>query len=65
MKTWRYGAVVGVAAAVVLAAAGRPPAAAQESSGPPLVSQEQFDRWLVELSNWGRWGRTTSWARST
>lgn len=56
MKTWRYGAVVGVAAAVVLAAAGRPPAAAQESSGPPLVSQEQFDRWLVELSNWGRWG---------
>ena len=56
MKTWRYGTVVGVAAAVVLAAAGRPPAAAQESSGPPLVSQEQFDRWLVELSNWGRWG---------
>lgn len=56
MKTWRYGAVVGVAAAVVLAAAGRPPAAAQESSGPPLVSQEQFERWLVELSNWGRWG---------
>lgn len=56
MKTWRYGAVVGVVAAVVLAAAGRPPAAAQESSGPPLVSQEQFDRWLVELSNWGRWG---------
>lgn len=56
MKTWRYGAVVGVAAAVVLAAAGWPPAAAQESSGPPLVSQEQFDRWLVELSNWGRWG---------
>ena len=56
MKTWRYGAVVGVAAAVVLAAVGRPPAAAQESSGPPLVSQEQFDRWLVELSNWGRWG---------
>ena len=56
MKTWRYGAVVGVTAAVVLAAAGRPPAVAQESSGPPLVSQEQFDRWLVELSNWGRWG---------
>ena len=56
MKTWRYGAFVGVAAAVVLAAAGQPPAAAQESSGPPLVSQEQFDRWLVELSNWGRWG---------
>ena len=56
MKTWRYGAVVGVVAAVVFAAAGQPPAAARESSGPPLVSQEQFDRWLVELSNWGRWG---------
>ena len=22
----------------------------------PLVSQEQYDRWFDELSNWGRWG---------
>jgi len=24
---------------------------------PPLVSPEQFDRWMKELSNWGRWGK--------
>ena len=56
MKTRWIGALAGGVLAVVLAAAGRPPAAAQEPSVPPLVSQEQFDRWLVELSNWGRWG---------
>ena len=22
----------------------------------PLVSQTQYDRWIDELSNWGRWG---------
>ena len=56
MKTRWIGVFAGGVLAVVLAAAGQPPAAAQESSAPPLVSQEQFDRWLVELSNWGRWG---------
>ena len=30
-----------------------PEASAQS---PPLVSQAQYDRWLTELSNWGRWG---------
>jgi hypothetical protein len=30
------------------------PAGAQ--APPPLVSQAQYDRWRVELSNWGRWG---------
>lgn len=24
---------------------------------PPVVSAEQFDRWMRELSNWGRWGK--------
>lgn len=56
MKTGWIGMFAGGVLAVVLAAAGQPPASAQESSAPPLVSQEQFDRWLVELSNWGRWG---------
>ena len=56
MKTRWIGALAGGVLAAVLAAAGQPPASAQESSAPPLVSQEQFDRWLVELSNWGRWG---------
>ncbi len=23
----------------------------------PLISQAQYDRWLTELSNWGRWGK--------
>ena len=56
MKTGWIGVLAGGVLAVVLAAAGQPPASAQEPSAPPLVSQEQFDRWLVELSNWGRWG---------
>lgn len=56
MKTGWIGVLAGGVLAVVFAAGGRPPASAQESSAPPLVSQEQFDRWLVELSNWGRWG---------
>lgn len=25
--------------------------------GHPLVTQAQMDRWYVELSNWGRWGK--------
>ncbi len=53
---WTGGIVVVVALAVALAMTGRAPTSTQESSGPPLVSQEQFDSWLVELSNWGRWG---------
>ena len=56
MKTWWTGTVVVGTLGVALAMAGQPATSAQESSEPPLVSQEQFDRWLVELSNWGRWG---------
>ena len=26
------------------------------AQSPEFVSQQQFDRWMVELSNWGRWG---------
>ena len=50
------GAVVVGALAGALAMAGQPPASAQDTSEPPLVSQAQFDGWLTELSNWGRWG---------
>jgi hypothetical protein len=32
-------------------------AAAQGSPSRPLVSEAQFDAWLTELSNWGRWGK--------
>ena len=31
--------------------------AAQGSPSGPLVSQAQYDAWLTELSNWGRWGK--------
>ncbi len=55
MKTWWYGTVV-VALAVGLAETLAPRVAAQQSEELPLVSQAQFDRWMDELSNWGRWG---------
>lgn len=31
------------------------PATAQPAAH-PLITQAEYDRWLVELSNWGRWG---------
>ena len=31
-------------------------AAAQQPAAHPLITQAEYDRWLVELSNWGRWG---------
>ena len=43
---------VGITAALV----GDGDAASQGSSR-PLVSQKQYDGWLKELSNWGRWGK--------
>ena len=30
---------------------------ASGGSTPPLVTQAEYDRWLTELSNWGRWGK--------
>jgi kynurenine formamidase len=43
-------------------ASDQPPAAqAQSTAKPPAnlstVTKAQYDRWLIELSNWGRWGR--------
>ena len=29
---------------------------AQTNQDRPLVSQAQYDQWLIDLSNWGRWG---------
>ena len=31
-------------------------AGSQEARDRPLVTQAEYDRWLTELSNWGRWG---------
>jgi kynurenine formamidase len=39
---------------VVVAPAGQRPPSADRSR--PVVTQAQYDRWLTELSNWGRWG---------
>ena len=30
--------------------------AQERASSDPLVSQAVYDQWLVDLSNWGRWG---------
>ena len=50
--TASYGSrVLAGLAAVVLACAG---IGAQEP--PPEVTRAQFDAWMTELSNWGRWG---------
>ena len=46
-------AVTGLAAAVLCGPAAE--ALAQPEAREP-VSIEQFDRWMEELSNWGRWG---------
>ena len=56
MTTWKPRAT-GVVALFTLLAAGCGGSAATGQGGErPLVSQAQYDRWLDELSNWGRWG---------
>jgi hypothetical protein len=30
---------------------------------PPQITKAQADRWMTELSNWGRWGKDISSAR--
>src|SRR5262245_1797927 len=29
----------------------------QQRANAPGATKEQFERWMTELSNWGRWGR--------
>jgi kynurenine formamidase len=45
--------VFGLAAGAILTAA----TASSQQSARPAVSKAQADRWLTELSNWGRWGK--------
>src|SRR5262245_36677988 len=42
---------------VGIAAAFAGDAVSQGAPSRPLVSQTQYDAWLKELSNWGRWGK--------
>lgn len=49
-----------LAAALLLSSVAGHAITSQEAParGPvrPVVAQAQYDRWLKELSNWGRWG---------
>jgi kynurenine formamidase len=39
------------------ARSGQPQAAAKPPENLSGVTKQQFDRWMTELSNWGRWGK--------
>ena len=54
MQIIRKYAIVGSVVATFLLAAFVTPVGTEQDR--PLVSQEQYDRWFDELSNWGRWG---------
>ena len=36
---------------------GQSQGARPEGQSQPVITQAQYDRWQVELSNWGRWGK--------
>ena len=55
-------ALLGVAMATLLAAwasAGQQPQgqSSRRDSAQSSVTKEQFEKWMTELSNWGRWGK--------
>ena len=43
--------------AIALAALGAGIASAAETAAPVTVSRAEFDAWMEEISNWGRWGK--------
>jgi kynurenine formamidase len=51
-----FGSVAWIGA-IAMALAISQHTAAQQSNSHPLVTKAEYDRWLVELSNWGRWGK--------
>src|SRR5215470_6976586 len=42
---------------VATSPAARSQNTASESQTRPFVTQDQYERWQTELSNWGRWGK--------
>ena len=50
----RLSLLLGAAACAAMLSTG--PRAQEPEAPAPLVSAEQFERWLTELSNWGRFG---------
>jgi kynurenine formamidase len=57
MKKPMIGLLILVLIAAVRATIGMSPAGAQDRPVHPVVTQTEYDRWRVELSNWGRWGK--------
>ena len=58
MKMLVLGTSALLLAGAIAAAPGRSTAIVPQSTGsPPLVTQAEYARWQVELSNWGRWGK--------
>ncbi len=49
-------AVTGALVAATMVAFGASPAVAAQAEPGDEVTREQFDTWMTELSNWGRWG---------
>ncbi len=49
----KYSVSLGVIAAILASSAV---GIGQTGQDHPLVSQSQYDQWLTDLSNWGRWG---------
>lgn len=56
--TTRYARRVGggVLVTILIAGLGGPAALGRQGGDLPVVSQERYDAWFDELSNWGRWG---------
>ena len=54
MRSFRYVIAVHsvLAVAVLHTVAG-----AQGAAARPFVTEDEFNRWRQELSNWGRWGK--------
>jgi len=53
---WMTAVFVGMIATVLTGAIGHGQPPAQPATRRPPVTKAQADRWMTELSNWGRWG---------
>src|SRR5213593_3290446 len=57
MRVRVLGSVFALAISVFAGSAGDRTQAQRAASGRPAVTRAQADRWMAELSNWGRWGK--------
>ncbi len=56
MSDIRMSAVTGGLLAATMISFGAPSGASAQAEPGDEVTKEQFDTWMTELSNWGRWG---------